>query len=45
MNGLFVANGTEKNQEQQENTMNNGMQIATGRSVSGIGAMTGEWEE
>jgi hypothetical protein len=45
MNGLTALNGTEKNQEQQENTLNNGRQIATGRSVSGIGAMTGEWEE
>ncbi|MFA4825646.1 MAG: hypothetical protein WC593_10875 [Methanoregula sp.] len=45
MNGLPAVYGTEKNQEQQENTMNNGRQIATGRSVSGIGAMTGEWEE
>jgi len=45
MKGLPAVNGTEKNQEQQENTRNNGKQIATGRSVSGIGAMTGEWEE
>ena len=45
MNGLPAVNGTEKNQEPQENTMNNGRQIATGRSVSDIGAMTGEWEE
>ena len=45
MNGLPTVNGTEKNQEQQENTLNNGRQIATRRSVSGIGAMTGEWEE
>jgi len=45
MNGLFAVYGTEKNQEQQEKTMYNEKQIATGMSVSKIGAMTGEWEE
>jgi len=45
MNGLPAVYGTEKNQEQQENTTYDDKQIAAGRNVSGIGAMTGEWEE
>ncbi|MHB8164062.1 MAG: hypothetical protein ACYDDV_06895 [Methanoregula sp.] len=44
MNELTALNGTETNQEPQENTLNNVRQIATRRNVSGIGAMTGEWE-
>ena len=45
MNGLFAVNGTENNQESQENTMYHEKRIATGRSVSGMSAMTGEGEE
>ncbi len=45
MNGIFAVNGTKKNQESQENTMYHEKRIATGRSVSEIGAMPGEGEE